>query len=184
MEEQERLSVETAFYLLKHFEKIDAVIEMIFHEAGFENNDIQIQLKTVGSKFDYKFCRHPFEILSALKKGKMSEEIYQSNNRIARIYEFPEIVGTDQILESTTIDPKKIIPLKRNDQIIRVVYKEKLPSTNYLVIVESANKKIITAFPGKYAPPFPNNKLNPSENKLAETFWEHHVFVMEQPNSN
>jgi hypothetical protein len=61
---------------------------MIFHEAGFENNDIQIQLKTIGSKFDFKFCRHPFEIFNSLKKGKISDEIYQSNNRIERTYEF------------------------------------------------------------------------------------------------
>jgi hypothetical protein len=181
MEEQERLSVKTAFYLLKHFEKIDSEIEKIFHEAGFEKNDIEIQLKTIGSKFDHRFCRNPFEILSTLKKGKMLEEIHQSNHRIARTYEFSEIVGTDQVLGSNVIDSKKVVPLLRNDQIIQVIYQEKLPSTRHLVIVESANKEIITAFPGKYAPPFPNNKLNPSENKLAETFWENHVFVIQQP---
>ena len=95
---------------------------------------------------DFNPCRNHFEILSTLKKGKMLEEIQQSNHRIARTYEFSEIVGTDQVLGSNVIDSKKMVPLLRNDQIIQVIYQEKLPSTRHLVIVESANKEIITAF--------------------------------------
>jgi hypothetical protein len=105
------------------------------------------------------------------------EQIIQSNGRIASVYQFDQVLGTEQIVARNTIYQKDIFQFDRNGNLIEAVQFEHLPLTNKLVVVKSSEGAWITAFPGAYAPAFPSSWMNASELELSTSFWKNHVFV-------
>lgn len=168
---------EQAFYLLKHFNEIDQQSFDQFRKWGYAEKEIEDQLKLIGSKFLASFCQSPLQLDTLLDTKEPFEQIVQSNGRIASVYQFDQVLGTEQIVARNTIHQKDIFHLDRNGNLIEAVQFEHLPLTNKLVVVKSSEGAWITAFPGAYAPAFPSSWMSASELELAMSFWKNHVFV-------
>ncbi len=168
---------EQAFYLLKHFTEIDQQSFDQFRKHGYSEKEIKDQLALIGSKFQQTFCQNPFQLEPLVRVKEPIEQIIQSNSRIASVYQFDKVVGTEQIVARNTVHQKDIYQLDRNGNLIEAVKFEHLPLTNKLVVVKSSEGAWITAFPGAYAPAFPSSWMSASELELAMSFWKNHVFV-------
>lgn len=172
------MTIEQAFYLLKHFNEIDFQIRNQFLDFGYSEMQINEQLQLIGSKFFPSFCQHPFELEKLIGQTKPLEKIVQSNGRIASVYQFEQQIGTDQVIEKEYTEASEIIQLERNGITVEAVERKELPSTHHLVVVKSTEGAWITAFPGKYAPAFPSPWMTPKESDAAAAFWQNHLFII------
>jgi hypothetical protein len=177
METAKSMTLEQAFYLLKHFTEIDSDAHGLFLAHGYKEAEITQQLQIIGSKFYNTFCKSPFDLESQLKRAKPIEQIIQSNGRIAQVYEFDQEIGTEQVIEKEKVNQEEIVQLERNGNLIEAVLLQVLPYTNQLVVVKSKENAWITAFPGKYAPAFPSDWMSEEEYQIATNFWQQHVFI-------
>ena len=168
---------EQAFYLLKHFNSIDRSLVDQFIGFGYSEKDIMAQFAVIGSKFEKAFCQNPFDLESLINGLEPIDQIVQSNGRIASVYQFDQVVGTEQVIARNIVHQNDIIQLDRNGVIVDTVKLAHLPLTDKLVVVRSSEGAWITAFPGNYAPAFPSAWMNDTELQLATTFWKNHVFV-------
>lgn len=171
------MTIEQAFYLLKHFTEIDYKTRNQFLEFGYSEKEINEQLLLIGSKFQQAFCQNPFQLESLIKAKEPIEQIIQSNGRIAAVYEFEEMIGTEQVVPKANFNRVDIIQMDRNGRTINAVQLKALPSTNQLVVVKTLDDIWITAFPGNYAPAFPSDWMNHTEKISSSLFWENHLFV-------
>lgn len=171
------MTIEQAFYLLKHFTELDSDAHDLFLAHGFKEAEITQQLQIIGSKFYNTFCKSPFDLESQLKRAKPIKQIIQSNGRIAQVYQFDQEIGTEQVIEKEKVNQEEIIQLERNGNLIEAVKLPELPYTNQLVVVKSKEDAWITAFPGKYAPAYPSDWMSKEEYQFATDFWQQHVFI-------
>jgi hypothetical protein len=177
METAKSMTLEQAFYLLKHFTEIDSDAHGLFLAHGYKEAAITQQLQTIGSKFYNTFCTSPFNLEEQLKRVKPIEKIIQSNGRTAQVYQFDQEIGTEQVIEKEKVNQEEIVQLERNGNLIEAVLLQVLPYTNQLVVVKSKDDAWITAFPGKYAPAFPSDWMSEEEYQIATNFWQQHVFI-------
>jgi hypothetical protein len=177
METKKSMTIEQAFYLLKHFTEIDSDAHGLFLAHGYKEAAITQQLQTIGSKFYNTFCTSPFNLEEQLKRVKTIEKIIQSNGRTAQVYEFDQEIGTEQVIEKEKVNQEEIIQLERNGNLIEAAQIQVLPNTNQLVVVKTKEDAWITAFPGKYAPAFPSDWMSEEEYQIATNFWQQHVFI-------
>ncbi len=171
------MTIEQAFYLLKHFTELDSDAHGLFLAHGFKEAEITQQLQTIGSKFYNSFCTSPFNLEEQLKRVKPIEKIIQSNGRTAQVYQFDQEIGTEQVIEKEKVNQEEIIQLERNGNLIEAAQIQVLPNTNQLVVVKTKEDAWITAFPGKYAPAFPSDWMSEEEYQIATNFWQQHVFI-------
>jgi hypothetical protein len=177
METKKSMTLEQAFYLLKHFTEIDSDAHGLFLAHGYKEAEITQQLQTIGSKFYNTFCTSPFNLEEQLKRVKPIEKIIQSNRRTAQVYQFDQEIGTEQVIEKEKVNQEEIVQLERNGHLIEAVQLPELPHTNQLVVVKSKEDAWITSFPGKYAPAFPSDWMSEEEYQIATNFWQQHVFI-------
>lgn len=178
METTQIMTHDQAFYLLKHFTEIDPITHHQFHEYGYSENEINDQLKLIGSKFHSSFCHNPFQLETQLTDIEPIAKIIQSNGRIASVYQFDHNIGTEQIVSKGSVNQQDIFQLERNGVNINAIHIEHLPLTKSIVVVRSNEGAWITAFPGQYAPAFPSSWMNRKELEFASEFWKNHVFVI------
>jgi len=169
---------EQAFYLLKHFNSIDQNLIDQFLGFGYSEKDIKDQSAVIGSKFKQAFCQNPFDLESLIIGIKPTEQINQSNGRIASVFQFENVVGTEQIIARNFVHQNDIFKLDRNGVSVDAVKLDHLPFTNKLVVVRSDEGAWITAFPGNYAPAFPSNWMSAEELNFATDFWQNHLFIV------
>lgn len=181
--EELKLTVQRAFYILKHFESIDVDSRNLFFENGYSELEISKSIATIGSKFFNTFCSNPFQLSKIINNSKPVESFNQSNGNCVFIYSFHESdgIGNDNLINLSNLLLLELNNLKvetRNNFKIKIVQKVSFVKTNQLVVVASKeNNEIITAFPGQYAPPFPIH-LSDTKSKIAsERFWEEHAFI-------
>ena len=181
--EELKLTVQRAFYILKHFESIDADSRDLFLKMGYSELEILKSIATIGSKFFNTFCSNPFQLSIIINNSNPVESFNQSNGNCIFIYSFQESdgIGNDNLINLNNLLPLELKNLKvekRNNFKIKIVEKESFVKTNQLVVVAAKeNNEIITAFPGQYAPAFPIH-LSDTKSKIAsERFWEEHAFI-------
>lgn len=183
MEEQKRneISIQQAFYLLKHFEVITENDFSLLLKNDKTASEINSQLQIIGSKFNSNFCRSPFELSLKLSEGMEVRSIIQSNGRIAKEFEYDMVVGADNLIsidKLSQLEQQSIVIEKRGDWEVKVVKLTQNISTNLLTAIYSEDGKIITCFPGQYAPPFPRLDLTQAENEQSRAFWDTHAFIV------
>ena len=178
-----KLTLQRAFYILKHFESIDVDSRNLFLKNGYSELEIAKSIATIGSKFFNTFCSNPFQLSKIINNSNPVESIKQSNGNCIFIYSFHESggIGTDNLINLNNLLPIEQSNLRleiRNGFLIKIVQKASFVKTNQLVVVASKeNNEIITAFPGQYAPPFPIH-LSETKSKIAsERFWGDHAFI-------
>lgn len=114
--------------------------------------------------------------------------INQDNGTYVYIYENKKInhVGYEAIASINDIDTNLIRNESRNGHTVKFAVVNQLPFTNQFCVVAFKNKDIkelVTAFPGRYAPPFPHQKQLVHQNKISTDFWNKHILLKLQSNS-
>ena len=183
-------SVETQFHVLKHFNSIDDEFYEKLINANYSKIDIAQQLKLQSSKFYSLFSTNLKAIVERVLNGFPSSEIKLNpiSLRIEILFEFsnaeyPNGIGTDYLLHKNELTEEQIENIQRRSVENPHIYitNGKAITTNKLnfVIEQKENKyQIITIYPGKYAPPFPDEeKQNHELFMVCKTFWDEHVFV-------
>jgi hypothetical protein len=174
------LTDQRVIHLLRHFSEIDISYRLNLHALGMDDAAIKETCQLTGSKFDASQVLNPEEILQLLDKGKQVLEVKQPNGNTARSVEFDKPIGTEGIvsLDELSKDEKKHIKeALRNGLHLKAVRLSELKKTNRLTYVVNSQNEIVTAFPGRYAPPLPFPEMPFDEKKNATEFWLNHVFV-------
>lgn len=181
MEGAKTLSPAQAFYLLRHLITLDFEVRSAFQQNGFLCSAVDEQLHTPGSKFLPTFCSNPWKLPEILRARAPQQIIQQANGRTAQVYRFEERIGTDQIIALDETNRQETHRIIRNGLPVRAIHARALPLTNSLVLILSLEGNWITAFPGTYAPPLPQNGMSEALYQEATDFWEKHAFVVEDP---
>jgi len=129
MEEQKEfiLTDERAFYLIKHFEKLNEKGIRHFQQLGHSSEAINHALSSIGSKFYARFTENPYDFIQQLSHLTPLEIIYQTNGNRAFRYKIPFEggIGTNTLVNIHAIQPDKSILKKviRNDFQVNVIGK-------------------------------------------------------------
>lgn len=185
MEEQKEfiLTDEKAFYLIKHFEKMDEKGMLYFQQMGHASEAINHALSSIGSKFYASFCANPFELIQKIAYFTPFEVIPQTNGNRAFRYKiaFEGGIGTNTLVNIQAIPQtnkstvKKVI---RNGFQVNVVERNFFDPTNELVLICNSLNEVTTVFPGMYAPAFPTQLVDKNEVEASKLFWENHAFII------
>jgi rRNA-processing protein FCF1 len=175
------LDNQSLIYLIRHFSSIDEKCKLEIKSQGFTESDIKEKLSTIGSKFNTEFANDPRAVVVELSQLKPAKVINQANQRTALIYEFTQPIGCDSICSLDDLSPSLHVGIQkemRGDYLAQSIQLSTFLTTNQLVaVVENETNKLITLFPGRYAPPFPNVQQSETEREEATKFWEQHLFV-------
>ncbi|MFW6351758.1 MAG: hypothetical protein ACOC2E_05190 [Bacteroidota bacterium] len=185
-------SKETQFHTLLHFKETDpAWLVQFLANTDHTAEEAYEMMQKPGSKFYPAFARHPvhlWERISALQKH-LTEVKKQGNQKRAFIFQIPEIlypqgIGNDGIinLSDLSAQEKKMMTstLRNGFEIFSVKLARPLPTWQMNLILETSDErhKIITLFPGTYAPPLPDPDWHTAEQiNDYSNFWNQYVFV-------
>ncbi len=185
MEEQKEfiLTDERAFYLIKHFEKLNEKGILHFQQLGHSREAINPALSSIGSKFYASFCANPFELIQKIAHFTPLEIISQTNGNRAFRYKIPFEggIGTNTLLNIQSIpqtDKSTLKKVIRNGFEVNVVERNFFDPTNELVLICNSLNEVITVFPGTYAPAFPTQLVDKNEVDAAQLFWDNHAFII------
>ena len=185
MEEQKEfiLTDERAFYLIKHFEKLNEKGIRHFQQLGHSSEAINHALSSIGSKFYTRFTENPYELIQQLSHLTPLEIISQTNGNRAFRYKMhcEGGIGTNNLVNIQAIPQRDKSTLKkviRNGFEVNVVERNFFDPTNELVLICNSLNEVITVFPGTYAPAFPTQLVDKNEVDAARLFWDNHAFVI------
>ena len=142
----------------------------------FHNSEI------AGSHFYTSVFKNPEELLSFINKTEPIRTIPQNKNRKAYCFctSDGQPVGTSGIALRSDLSPEQIVFEAREGFDMEIGTVDKLPETSeFCVVADSTSEgwEIITAFPGKYAPPFPQKHQDQIEYELSASFWKQHILL-------
>jgi hypothetical protein len=177
------LTLERAFYLLKHFTKIDSKTRAIFIGKNYTEEEIDLALATSGSKFNYKFCKNPFELIEKIESIPPFYFFKQDNGNLIYIFRIEsDFIGFDNLLpiaDLTLNERSKIkYEIRNGYEIGTYLSKIMNPTKECVLVLKSYNREVVTFFPGIYAPSFPISIKDADFKMKAEYFWENHVFLI------
>lgn len=133
-----------------------------------------------GSTFSSNFCNSLEELNDKLESLLPFDIVFALEGRIGHVYFFEnnQIVGNEGVGRLSDYSISDVQVLKRRDQIVNFIELDSLPETSYLTVICFLNSdgcyELVTAFPGKYAPPFPVLGEVGTESYL---FWLEHVLL-------
>jgi hypothetical protein len=185
MEEQKEfiLTDERAFYLIKHFEKLNEKGILHFQQLGHSIEAINHALTTIGSKFYARFTENPYDLIQKIAYFTPLEIISQTNGNRAFRYKIPFEggIGTNTLVNIHAIQQTDKSTLKkviRNSFEVNIIERNFFDPTNELVLICNSLNEVITVFPGMYAPAFPTQLVDKNEAEAARLFWENHAFII------
>ena len=174
------------YHVLRHFTYINEEYQkQLSNTLGFDKVVLNTEISKVGSKFNTKYFKSPLDVFNLVNNSIPHKTTIQTSGIIVNSYLFEESIfqdgiGTDAIFEIDKLEIEQLSLIQRELRsgfIIKLLEIEKLPITFELQVVLKLTKEqffIITLFPGKYAPPFPNNKQKENSSNL---FWESNCFL-------
>jgi hypothetical protein len=177
------LSDSRAFYICKHLEELGVESFLYFKERNYDVKQLENNREENNSIFLKTFCNNPFELLQKIQVLNPKSEIIQSNGNVALLFENDsnEIWGLDTLISLDMLSPLERneikISLKSGYNVQSITTKKPKPTREAVVVFNSASNQVITIYPGKYAPPFPNSLKTSEETKTSQEFWENHVFI-------
>jgi len=180
---------ERQFHILKHFKSIDEIYRGELCRSGaISRKDVSKRMEKFGSKFNPLFSYNPLEVLKRLKrrKGYTFEYKLKSKDRIEvkLIFEKGEnydCIGWDTLVKKEEyITENEIKTRIRNGFQIHYTTGNPQASLEMNMIFEllEGSYHLITMFPGKYAPPFPDKEIQTEEEYTTNAdFWSNHLFL-------
>jgi hypothetical protein len=96
-------------------------------------------------------------------------------NAVVKISELPDEQRNNLIQEHRDI-------FEKDDHQVYIVQGAYTNLTDEITTIigwphEWERPMILTAFPGEYAPPLPNNRQSVAENEISRAFWSEHAFI-------
>ena len=135
-----------------------------------------------GSYFLAHVFQSPEHLLKFINSQSPSAIISQGDNSMAHcfIHHKNQIVGYNGVAKRSEISSNDIVKERRGEHEIETAYlKSLLPTSHFCIISIQTSKglSIVTAFPGDYAPPFPNNNQSKEMFDLSVLFWKEHILL-------
>lgn len=135
-----------------------------------------------GSKFNEAIFPDPESILEFIQENTPFEIIKQEDNIEVMMFKLEngKIAGTCGVAKRSEIAPEKIKRDSRDGFSMDIAHLNASPTTSeFCVVVKTMEKlkSVITAFPGIYAPPFPNNSQTQEKKMESRIFWDSHILV-------
>ncbi|MFN5911081.1 MAG: hypothetical protein ACK45H_07095 [Bacteroidota bacterium] len=182
MEGKKRLTItdQRIAHLLRHFSQIDTSYRNELYRIGLNDHAILEACSVPGSKFDPCQIKKPDDIIGLVDRGKTVFSILQPNGNHAITLEFDFNIGSEGILsmnELTSSERELVTESMRSGTLLKFVRLPQLRLTNRLTLVTNINSELVTAFPGRYAPPLPYPEMVQDEKIKANEFWNNHVFI-------
>ncbi len=149
-------------------------------ESGVTDEQIKSSLSTPGSKFSSEIITAPEDLLKLMERCKKFEIKNISNGFASFHFEFNFVIGNEGIAKLVELSPevsKGITREDRNGIIVNVVRMRELPDTTKMEVIVNDTNEIITAFPGRFAPPLPYPHFRSRDRVKYSEFWEQHVFI-------
>lgn len=185
-----RFDEEGQYHVLKHFTSIDKdCLEKFLRNTQYSRDDLQKRMQKFGSKFQKEFLSNPMEAVELLEKEKDFVQHYRMKSRdrieLQLVYDmarYPEGIGYDTLVrKSATSDLQDIQVRIRHGFPIEYTTGNPRPTweMHYIFNRIEGVWRLLTVFPGKYAPPFPDHeKQGEEEYALYAAFWKEHVFLV------
>ena len=174
--------IEAQFHTLVHFEGVDLAYQKVLIDAGFDVQAINNQFGESRSKFDFEQFKNPFAVYERILKAKPGE-IFLEPNKISVQTLVDKPIGTDHIIaidKLSSHEQQRLKRFRRSGNLFWKIPGEPVPThqINAILIPENEKFFLITAFPGLYAPPFPD-KIKQENREWHENkrFWDHHAFI-------
>ena len=176
------------FHILKHFVAIDKAYAKQLVAHGYSLQQIDAQLKTIGSTFDTPFSDNPQELLYFLKNNKqyistITQKEYTIEIQFEIMSNVEHGIGFDNLIslaQLTSNQRKTAYKSKIGDALLwHIDIALKRTNTINMVVAKHGDEySIITIFPGTYAPPFPKiGKQSILEFDISSDFWNNHAFI-------
>jgi hypothetical protein len=139
-------------------------------------------LQNAGSCFAPEFAHDVHALLIFINTIEPTHKHIQAVGTLLFVYELEEtsIVGWEGIASRDTFDSKELRTETRNGYPLEVAVVDHFPVTHRFCIVAKINSdqyEVITAFPGRPAPPFPFEGQDQKQNKESSEFWQRHVLL-------
>jgi hypothetical protein len=173
--------------MLRHFEKIDDVMQGKLLSNGYGISKIQQELSLTGSKFFSHFANDIKELLEKILQYPYQKSIGINGNHVIEtefpIVEYPIGIGTKAVvsLDEISSDQQSQIFYEKNRNFpLAHLLVEELPITNQscLILKPSVDGYIfISAFSGASAMPIPDFKMTNAQFDACKAFWDRHVFL-------
>ena len=149
-------------------------------DSGVSIEQINSSLSTPGSKFSSEIISAPEDLFELIKKNKNCESRNISNGYASINFEFDFVIGNEGIANLEQLSPEVSKGITRDDRngiIVNVVRMRELPDTTKMEVIVNDTNEIITAFPGRFAPPLPYAHFRARDRERYKEFWEQHVFI-------
>ena len=181
-------SLERQFHCLRHFEYLgcEQLIQIATDFPGYSFEQIDKELKLIGSKFHRTFALSPINLLDELSGANSLKHMIETGQSVFQFsfdpLKFPNGIGNSAIVKISGCSDEERAQLKkirRGQFEVWSLSVSELPPTWTMTIISRSREEsceIITLFPGEYAPKFPI-KGDPNES-INRLFWEDHAFLM------
>lgn len=172
---------EAVWHALTHFEALDGAVRQELVDAGFDDGQVDAQLRLPGSKFFASFATSPQAVVARLETwfperfDRMQPDAY---GRIRLSFECIQPVGSQSVVdeqELTCGERQTIRREWRNGCPVRTVRMNRVvPACMCQLILAPGRDGVYfcTVFPGELAPPLPR-----SEKEAPDPYWQTHLFV-------
>lgn len=175
-------------HVLKHFSKISKKYKKSLIK-NLSVKELNVQDSMIGSVFSKEFSDNPIQLLNKLMELRIDIfEIDQQTQNLHLEYSFskkdyPNGIGVDNLVSMNELTANEVLSIETKNMgggIIKYIDTSSKSSWNIHLIMTKLGDlyTVITIFPGKYAPPFPNQKYQSKENYNANIeFWKKHAFI-------
>ena len=139
-------------------------------------------LGNAGSCFAPEFVRDELALLRFINSVEPAQKVVQDDDTTLFVFvlDTSQIVGWEGIAARDTLELKEFRNETRNGHAVEVAVVDHFPTTHRFCVVAKPNGnqyEIITAFPGRPAPPFPYEGQDETQKKESTEFWERHVLL-------
>jgi hypothetical protein len=182
---------EGQYHVLKHFSRIDdQYFSELLARGAHSKSDISERMEKFGSKFHENFLSNPTMLIQLLEKKRdfVLNERFCSDRRtelqlIFDMARYPLGIGSDTLVRKNDFMRDSELKIRmRFGFPINHTKGEPIPTWELHLIFTRTDEewRLITLFPGKYAPPFPDReKQTPTDYEHFSEFWNNHLFLSE-----
>ncbi len=186
-----QFTAERQFHALKHFQSVDEIYRSeLCKSVEVSRKEVSKRMEKFGSKFNPIFSYNPLQVLKMLKtrKGYSIKYILRSSDRIEVKLLFNrgenyDCIGWDTLVKKEDYESEHEVKTRiRNGFTISYAIGDPKPTLEMNMIFELSDGvfQLITLFPGKYAPPFPDKEIQIRMEYAANAkFWSDHLFLVQ-----
>ncbi len=192
MQKTIKYSFDKQFHILRHFSKIDAYYRSeLKTNTNLTEEEINNELSISGSKFHHEFAANPKQLWEKIQSHEEFNfqyiNLWEKNRAEVILFfnqdDYPNGIANNALVKVDDLPAEKKALIKQQDRDGFIVKHLNLdmPMPTWQLNIILINKKepsVITIFPGIYAPPFPNPKIQQNaELEKSKLFWKQYAFI-------